>query len=224
MEMSEAWKLRLVSYPFLILVVVCLPLSFFIVLIKLGRKKYLASKLRPFIGSLIEKYRPNRAWWELIRILIKLLIAVFLKALDPFSAWRPVLVISVLIVGAASIFALWKYAGVWKRDLEHLMEAASWLLLSVTFTSRLTTAHANSPAVLTAIVTIDAIFAALLFGIWIHASWTEVVPRPALEDSIHDDTRRSSNDHSSNAPLTSPMERLVNAEVSEYESSSDLGE
>jgi hypothetical protein len=133
MTYDSAAPLRNASIPFLILFVVGLPLAFLVAVWKI-RHKASSPTITKYFGTIFVRYRPSFYWWEIINVVRKLAIALFLRGIGSASALQPGL--AIFCIGV--VLCLQATFQPWKRRLENVMDTiAAFLLISTTVTPHL---------------------------------------------------------------------------------------
>jgi hypothetical protein len=168
MVYSDAASLRLVSTPFLIIFVFGIPCSFCLLAWRV-RHKVSSPELEQYLGKLFSHYRIRYFWWELVNVVRKLAIALFLRGISPASAFQSGSVI--LCIGIVQ--SLQTTFRPWKTRLENIMDPiAGFLLIATTFASRITI-FVHSKALLYTTLSLDLCFVLACIGFIIYHTCTD---------------------------------------------------
>jgi Leucine-rich repeat (LRR) protein len=125
MKFGDAQILRNVSFPFIALFVVGLPIAF-LVLAWNVRHTFSSPSVQIYFGSLFESFSRTFFWWEIVNVVRKLGIALALRGTEPSSAVQPILIL--LIIG--SLEMMLAMLNPWKRRWENCGDLLSgWLLV-----------------------------------------------------------------------------------------------
>jgi hypothetical protein len=170
---SEANTMRLVSIPFLVLIVAGLPLTLLAVLLKESLSSS-PSSIMIYLGSFTKRYQSGHEWWEVMRLIQRLMISLSLTIIDSSSAFRPSVTVTLLCASLCTQFMIKP----WKRPLENLLEPIGFAVLILTTVSvqlgpslaldRKSVNIASSVACL--------IYPVILVSAFLHAAVTEPVP------------------------------------------------
>ena len=113
-----------VSVPWIVLFDLVLPVTFLCLCWKV-RRIFHTPEIQIYFGQLFETFSRRCFWWEIVNILRKLLIALFIEGLPSNSAIQPGLVSAVLAF--VLVMQVWRQP--WKRRSENMLDTTSALLL-----------------------------------------------------------------------------------------------
>ena len=127
-----------------------------------------------YLGSFPNHYRKGLAWWEVMRVGQRLLISISLAAIDPSSAFRTSVTVSLLCASMCAQFQLKP----WKRRLENVLEPIGFAVLVLTSVAsqagseQLIDGHGTHIMTLVASIT----YLAAILGVYIYSAWREPTP------------------------------------------------
>lgn len=169
---SDAKSHRLVAIPFLIFVVVGLPLAFLVVTFKL-RHHLSSPRVTQYVGSLYARYRLSRPWWTAIDLLRKLMLALLLRCFFSSPVWRAGLVLFTLSVYSFLTVLFLP----WKQRSENLLDVTSSAILIANYVTPGFINQYASPyqypgldtrdnSILIALIVLNGLFCLVLVGFW----------------------------------------------------------
>jgi Leucine-rich repeat (LRR) protein len=147
---AEASVLRGISIPFLIVVVLGLPLSF-IVFAWHFRHKVASPKIKAYVGSIFSRYRAKLFWWEAVNLVKKLVIALLIRGVAASNPLQSVFISLAVFTPMMAQTALRP----WRRFLENVMDPIGGALIILTL-SVVSIAHSTVASII--VFTLDGIY------------------------------------------------------------------
>jgi hypothetical protein len=154
MKFADASSLRMVSIPFVILVVGGLPLTYFLIMIGIRNRIASSKTTKSYFGSIVGRYKQRFFWWELVYVSRKLLVALFRRSFSINNAWQTGSIVTVLGMALIAQSTLRP----WKRKSENVVDTVSGLLLIVNVIVNPLSSMLFSKDVLYMVLILDAVF------------------------------------------------------------------
>jgi Leucine-rich repeat (LRR) protein len=150
---SDATSLRRLSIPWLIFIVIGLPISLLVFAWQI-RHKIASPTVKSYVGSLFDRYRPKFFWWEATNLVKKLTIALLIRGI---AATNPLQ--SIMIAVAICVPMLIQVAmRPWKRYLENAMDPIGGVLLFLSLAASNSFSVSKSYTVIYLVLSLDALY------------------------------------------------------------------
>lgn len=153
MKFSDAKTLIGASIPVILIYDLLIPVSF-VYLCWRVRAIYHEHHVHIYLGSLLETYSDSCFWWELLKTLKKLVLALILQGISPSSAFQTSLLLTVI----AGSMVVQVTMSPWKRKIENFSDVISAVLLIGSMQSSRSAHLSDSAGSVYYILTLDCIF------------------------------------------------------------------
>lgn len=157
---SAAKPMIMASIPSILIFDFGLPLAFILACWKF-RNRFTTPSVQIYFGSLFETYHPRCYWWEIVRTLQKLSLALVLKALPASDAAQGALAVSILAGTQIVQLSL----NPWRRKTENVMDGISSLLLIGALMATRPGGLTHAPGVTWYILALSVVFVVASIGV-----------------------------------------------------------